>query len=96
MQIIEKFNEKELLKNVVQVKQVESDPTIPKRKTAPKENGIKRGNSGQATLVPKRPRLEKKTEDDTKVPIYIEMFLFEWLFFNYSSNNKHAIYRGQL
>ena len=66
MQIIETFHEKKLLDKVVQIKQVDSDPTIPKKK-APAENGQKRTNSGQATLVPKRPRLEKKTEGDTKV-----------------------------
>merc|ERR1712227_73350 len=68
LQIIETFHEKELLDKVVQIKQVDSDPTIPKKK-APAENGQKRSNSGQATLVPKRPRLEKKTEGDTKVVV---------------------------
>ena len=68
LQIIETFHEKELLDKVVQIKQVDSDPTIPKKKVAASsENGQKRTNSGQATLVPKRPRLEKKTEGDTKV-----------------------------
>ena len=43
LQIIETFHEKELLDKVVQIKQVDSDPTIPKKKVAASsENGQKR------------------------------------------------------